>query len=173
MRSFSIFQSGEVLIFFINDNSANFSGEKKYSEEFRGVWFLTIPVKKFKSNLALVVALVLESKGLQQQQTTTTRIHHAVHFVSGVRHGLTSKERRNPGNEVDTRSTYANHKVFIPVRGAVPASVQSHNTCAGSSVTGDSSTPDTLTLLASNGGPARTRNGLLGTCLSLYFTFTL
>ena len=30
---------------FNNDNSANFSGEKKYNEEFRGVYFLTIREK--------------------------------------------------------------------------------------------------------------------------------
>lgn len=66
-------------------------------------------------------------------------------------------------------------EVSIPVRGAVPASVQSHRNWTGSSVKGDSSTPgpDTFTLLASNGGPARTRNGLLGTCLSAYFTLTV
>ena len=65
--------------------------------------------------------------------------------------------------------------VSIPVRGAVPASVQSQRNWTGSSVTGDASTPgpDTFTLLASNGGPARTRNGLLGTCLSAYFTLTV
>ena len=62
--------------------------------------------------------------------------------------------------------------VCKPVKGAVPASVQSAMNCTGTSVIGDSSTPgpDTLTLLASKGGPARTRNGLLGTCLSPYFT---
>ena len=32
---------------FNNDNSANFSGEKKYNEEFQGVYFLTIPEKTF------------------------------------------------------------------------------------------------------------------------------
>ena len=30
-----------VLTSFNNDNSASFSGEKKYNEEFRGVYFLT------------------------------------------------------------------------------------------------------------------------------------
>ena len=40
--SFSILQSGEVLTSFNNDNSVNFSGEKNYNEEFRGVYFLTI-----------------------------------------------------------------------------------------------------------------------------------
>ena len=33
---------GEDSTFFNNDNSANFSGEKKYNEEFRGVYYLTI-----------------------------------------------------------------------------------------------------------------------------------
>ena len=45
VRSFSILQSGEVLTSFKKDNSANFSGEKKYNEEFRGVYFLTIREK--------------------------------------------------------------------------------------------------------------------------------
>ena len=40
--SFSILQSGEVSTSFNNDNSANFSGDKKYNEAFRGVYFLTI-----------------------------------------------------------------------------------------------------------------------------------
>ena len=38
-------QSGEVLTSVNNDNSAYFSGEKKYNEEFRGVYFLTIREK--------------------------------------------------------------------------------------------------------------------------------
>ena len=42
VRSFRILQSGEGSTSFNNDNSANFSGEKKYNEEFRGVYFLTI-----------------------------------------------------------------------------------------------------------------------------------
>ena len=45
VRNFSILQSGEVFSSFKNDNSANFSGEKKYNEEFRGVYFLTIREK--------------------------------------------------------------------------------------------------------------------------------
>ena len=45
VRNFSILQSGEVFSSFNNDNSANFSGEKKYNEEFRGVYFLTIREK--------------------------------------------------------------------------------------------------------------------------------
>ena len=64
VRSYSIFQSREVLTSFNNDNNANFSGEKKYNEEFRGVYFMAIRKKNFKSNLVLVVVLVLESKGL-------------------------------------------------------------------------------------------------------------
>ena len=76
---------------------------------------------------------------------------------------------RGTGSEVAFISFW---EVYKPVKGAVPASVQSATNCTGTSVTGDSSTPgpDTLTLLASKGGPARTRNGLLGTCLSPYFT---
>ena len=58
----------EVLTSFNNDNSAKFSGEKKYNEEFREVYFLTLREKNFKSNFVLVVVpvliLVLESKGL-------------------------------------------------------------------------------------------------------------
>ena len=42
VRSFSILQSGEGSTSSNNDNSANFSGEKKYNEEFRGDYFLTI-----------------------------------------------------------------------------------------------------------------------------------
>ena len=45
VRSFSILQSKEVLTSFNNDNTANFSGVKKYNEEFRGVYFLTIREK--------------------------------------------------------------------------------------------------------------------------------
>ena len=45
IRSFIILQSGEGLISFNNDNSANFSGEKKCNEEFQGVYFLTIREK--------------------------------------------------------------------------------------------------------------------------------
>ena len=46
VRSFIILLSEEGLTFFNNDNSANFSGEKKkYNEEFRGVYFLTIREK--------------------------------------------------------------------------------------------------------------------------------
>ena len=57
-------QSGEGSTSFNDDNSANFTGEKKYNEEFWGVYFLTIREKNFKSNLLLVVVLVLESKRL-------------------------------------------------------------------------------------------------------------
>ena len=45
VRSFIILQSGEALTSFNNDNSANLSGEKKYNEEFPGVYFLTIGEK--------------------------------------------------------------------------------------------------------------------------------
>ena len=50
-------QSGEVLTSFKNDNSAKFSGEKKYNEEFLGVYFLTIREKNFKSNPVAVLVL--------------------------------------------------------------------------------------------------------------------
>ena len=63
--SFSVLQSGEVLSSFNNDKSANFSGEKKFSEEFRGVYFLTIRGKTLiKSNLVVLVVPDLKSKGL-------------------------------------------------------------------------------------------------------------
>ena len=39
--------SGEGLTSFNNDNSTNFSGEKKYNEAFLGVYFLTIREKTF------------------------------------------------------------------------------------------------------------------------------
>ena len=42
VRSFRILQSGESSTSFNNANSSNFSGPKKYNEEFRGVYFLTI-----------------------------------------------------------------------------------------------------------------------------------
>ena len=42
VRSFSILQSREVLTFFNNDNRANFSGEKRYNEQFLGVYFLRL-----------------------------------------------------------------------------------------------------------------------------------
>ena len=45
VRSLSILQSGEGSTSFNNDNSANFSGEKKYNEEFWGVYFLIIREK--------------------------------------------------------------------------------------------------------------------------------
>ena len=45
VRSFIILQSGEALTSFNNDNSANLSGEKKYNEEFRAVYFLIIREK--------------------------------------------------------------------------------------------------------------------------------
>ena len=43
----SFLQSGEVLTPFDNDNSVNFSGDKKYNEEFRDDNFLTIREKMF------------------------------------------------------------------------------------------------------------------------------
>ena len=41
-RRLSILQSGEVLTSVNIGNSANFSGDKKYNNKFRGVYFLTI-----------------------------------------------------------------------------------------------------------------------------------
>ena len=65
VRSFSILQSGEVLNSFKNDNNVNFSGEKKYREEFLGVYFLTIRGETLNQiSYLLVAVLVLESKGL-------------------------------------------------------------------------------------------------------------
>ena len=58
-----ILQSGEGPTSFNNDNSVNFSGEEKYNEEFWGVYFFDNTRKNFKSNLILVVVLVLECKG--------------------------------------------------------------------------------------------------------------
>ena len=49
---------------FNKGNSSNFSSEKWKNEAFRGVYNSRIPEKNFKSNLVLVVVLVLESKGL-------------------------------------------------------------------------------------------------------------
>ena len=63
VRSFSILQSGEVSTFFNNDNSANFSGEKKYNEEFRGVYFLTIHEKKFTVSIMSFAHVI--STGIQ------------------------------------------------------------------------------------------------------------
>ena len=59
LEVFIIKQSGEVLTSFSNDNSANFSGDEKYNEEFPGVYLLTIHDKTLNQ-----VALNLESKGL-------------------------------------------------------------------------------------------------------------
>ena len=73
----SFLQSGEVLTSFINDYSANFSGDKKYNEEFRGVYFLTYAKKRLKSNHVFV--LVLESKGLYLvPPNTNLNIHIAL-----------------------------------------------------------------------------------------------
>ena len=48
VRSFSILQSGEGSTSFNNDNSANFSGEKKCNEEFRENLFFDNTRKNFK-----------------------------------------------------------------------------------------------------------------------------
>ena len=46
VRSSIIFLSGEGSISFNKDNSVTFSGEKRYSEAFRGVYFLENNRKK-------------------------------------------------------------------------------------------------------------------------------
>ena len=69
VRSFSILQSGEGSTSFNNDNSANFSGEKKYNEEFWGVYFLIIREKTLNkisysqsfSSLNLKVTIIEEN----------------------------------------------------------------------------------------------------------------
>ena len=48
VRSFSILQLGEGSTSFNIDNRANFSGEKKFNEEFRGFYFLTIRKKRLR-----------------------------------------------------------------------------------------------------------------------------
>ena len=57
---------GDGLSSFSKDNSANYLVKKKCSEAFRGVHNLRNVREKtyYKSNLVLVVVLVLESKGL-------------------------------------------------------------------------------------------------------------
>ena len=45
-------------------NCANFAGEKAVNEGFRGFVFCSIGAKNFKSDLVLVVVLVLDPKGL-------------------------------------------------------------------------------------------------------------
>ena len=45
VRSLIILWSGERLTSSNKENSANFSGEKKYNEEFRGVYFFKIREK--------------------------------------------------------------------------------------------------------------------------------
>ena len=45
VRSFIILRLGEGLIFFNKDNSANFFGEKNYSEAFQRVYILRIREK--------------------------------------------------------------------------------------------------------------------------------
>ena len=64
VKSFIILRSEEGVTSFTKGNRANFSGEKWYNEAFRGAYSLRRREKNFKSNLVLVVVLVLESKGL-------------------------------------------------------------------------------------------------------------
>ena len=62
--SFIILLPGEGLTSFNKYNSANFSGEKKYNQAFRGVYFFYNTRENIKSNLVLVVVLILKSKVL-------------------------------------------------------------------------------------------------------------
>ena len=64
VRSFSILQSVEGFTSFNNDNSANFSGEKKVQGRIPRCLFFDNTRKNFKSNLVLVAVVVLESKSL-------------------------------------------------------------------------------------------------------------
>ena len=59
--SFIILRSGKRITSLIKDNSAKFSSEKKYTEALRVDFFYRT---REKSNLVLVVRLVLESIGL-------------------------------------------------------------------------------------------------------------
>ena len=63
VRNFIILQSGEGVTSFTKGNSANFSTENgKIS--FPGSLYFKNTRKSFKSNLVLIVVLILESKGL-------------------------------------------------------------------------------------------------------------
>ena len=66
VRSFIILRSGEDVTSFTKGNSANFSSEngKMTLARVRGSLYFENKRKNLKSNLALVVVLVLESKGL-------------------------------------------------------------------------------------------------------------
>ena len=102
VRSFSILQSGEGSTSFNNDNSANFSGEKKCNEEFRGVYFLTIREKTLNqisysqsfssSNLKVSQprsqGSLLSALRSEQERTLGTRLK-----VSSVPLGVTFLER--------------------------------------------------------------------------------
>ena len=66
VRSFIILRLGKGLTSFNKDNSANFLDEKKSTVKFSGVAILENRPRNFKSNLAPLVVLELESKGLQK-----------------------------------------------------------------------------------------------------------
>ena len=68
------------MISFNNDNSANFSGEKKYNEEFRGVYFLTKREKSLKLSLVLVSFLFSSLKVSNINSTSA----HSQPVPSGV-----------------------------------------------------------------------------------------
>ena len=62
LKVLSFLRSGESLTSSNEDNSANFSGEKSMKKH-SGVSTCLQYAENFKSNLILVVILVLESKG--------------------------------------------------------------------------------------------------------------
>ena len=74
--------TGEGLASFIEDNSANFSGESKVRWSFLGCRFFENTPKIFQSNLVLVVVLVLEAEDLQLDSRTRTRISFSVFAYS-------------------------------------------------------------------------------------------
>ena len=69
VRNYIIQRSGEGLTSFNGDKRANFCGEKKYIEAFRGVYFRK-QARKPKIKCRLRIVLVLESKALHFQTKT-------------------------------------------------------------------------------------------------------
>ena len=93
VRSFIILLSGEGLTSFNNDNSTNFSGDKKKVQwRIPGCLFFDNTRKNFKSNLVLVVVPVLESKGLYSHNSWTVNFLCQI-CTSRVAH---ARERRSP-----------------------------------------------------------------------------
>ena len=64
VESFIILRLGEGITPFNKDNSANCSGESKVQRSFPGCLFFENTRENVKSNLVLVVVLVIEYKGL-------------------------------------------------------------------------------------------------------------